>query len=123
MKSQFFLKKVNKQLKSADIFSQFWCNKKNGFDEIALKLSVTSRNLILKTLASKMKFRIFSWIRKLFQARVLKKRFLDFLLNFKAILLKPFYCCTKIGMKCQLISAVCLLFSKKMMDSFFYKQI
>ena len=35
------------------LFSQFWCNKKIGFNENALKFSKKSRNLIFKTLAWK----------------------------------------------------------------------
>ena len=62
---------------------------KNGFYEIASKLSETSRNMIFKTLAS-------------------KNTFPDFRLYSKAISLIPFFCCIKIGKKCQLISAVCL---------------
>ena len=54
----------------------------------------------------------FSQIQNLFQPRDLKIKFLYFLLNFKKISLKKVFCCTKIRKKCQLISAVCLLFSK-----------
>ena len=42
-----------------------------------------------------------------------KNWFLDFCQNFKTILLTTLFYCTKFGKKCQLISAVCLLFSKK----------
>ena len=55
----------------------------------------------------------FSRIQNFFQPRDLKIKFLHFLLNFKAISLKKFFVAPKLGKKCQLISAVCLLFSKK----------
>ena len=56
MKSPIFLKKVNKQLKSADILSPILVQQKYGFNEITLKLSGKSRNLISKPLPFKRNF-------------------------------------------------------------------
>ena len=52
-----------------------------------------------------------------FQARAFKIRFLDFSLNFKDISFSTFFYCTNFRKKCQLISAVCLLFFKNLFDS------
>ena len=52
-----------------------------------------------------------------FQDRALKIVFLDFSLNFEAISYKTLFCCTNIKKKCQLISAVCLLFFKPVIIS------
>ena len=48
-----FLKKVNKQLKSADIFFPILMQQKNGINEIALELSQKSGNIFFKALAWK----------------------------------------------------------------------
>ena len=52
-----------------------------------------------------------------FQGIALKKLFLDCSQNFKTNLLKTLFCSSNIEKKCQLISAVCLLFSKKIVGS------
>ena len=57
-----------------------------------------------------------------FEDRALKIVFLDFSLNSKAISFKTLFCWTNISKKCQLISAVCLLFFKKFVDPILNQQ-
>ena len=54
-----------------------------------------------------------------FQVRALKIRCLAFSLNCKEISFNNIFRHTKIGKKCQLTSAVCLLFTEKIGDSIF----
>ena len=57
-----------------------------------------------------------------FEDRALKIVFLEFSLNSKAISFKTLFCWTNISKKCQLISAVCLLFFKKFVDPILNQQ-
>ena len=50
-KQELFLKKVNKQLKSADIFSNYWCNKKIVLNKNASKFSEKSKTTIFNALS------------------------------------------------------------------------
>ena len=72
MKSSIFFEKSKQTTKIQLTFSPNFGSIKNGFNEIALKLSKKSRIQISKTL-------IFSQIRKFFRTRVFKNRFLDFI--------------------------------------------
>ena len=76
MKLPFFLKKVNKQLKSTDFFPILQ-QQKMVLMKMPLHLSEKSRNLIFKTLTRKKwkkEFLIFSQIWKFFQLIVMNKK-------------------------------------------------